>query len=65
MTMSPFKAPKMVTEPVGIVKLGLNFLSMILAWLTKKVDSCAKEMERAIVVAHIGKILRKLLNSST
>lgn len=58
-------ALKTVTEPAGIVKLGVSFLSMMLAWLVKKVASWVKEMDRAIVDAHIGRILIRDLNSST
>lgn len=58
-------ALKTGTEPAGIVKLGPSFRSMMVAWLIKKVESWANEMERAIVDAHTGSILTKDLNSST
>lgn len=58
-------ALKMGTEPAGMVNLGPSFRSMMVAWLMKKVDSWANEMERAIVDAHTGRILMKDLNSST
>lgn len=58
-------ALKTVTEPAGIVKLEESFLSMMLAWLVKKVASWVKEMDRAIVDDHIGRILIRDLNSST
>lgn len=38
---------------------------MMLAWLMKKVESWAYEMERAMVDAHTGRTLMKDLNSST
>ena len=56
---------KMGIEPAGIVKLEPSFRSMMFAWLMKKVESWAKEMESAIVDAHTGRILAKDLNSST
>ena len=59
-------ALKTGTEPAGILKLPPpRRRSMIVAWLMKKVESCAKEMESAIVDAHIGRTLMKHLNSST
>ncbi|XWS14518.1 hypothetical protein CRYUN_Cryun35bG0016700 [Craigia yunnanensis] len=58
-------ALKTGTEPAGIVKLGQSFRSMMVAWLIKKVESWANEMERAIVDAHTGRILMKDLNSCT
>lgn len=39
--------------------------SMIVDWLMKKVESCANDMERAMVDAQTGRILIKDLNSST
>lgn len=58
-------ALKTETEPAGISKLGPSFLSNMRAWLTKKVESWAKEMESAIVDAHTGRTLMKHFNSST
>lgn len=58
-------AEKTGTEPDGITKFGPSFRSMVAAWLRKKVEIWAKEMERAMVVAHTGKTLMKHLNSST
>lgn len=58
-------APKIGTEPEGICKFGPRLRSMMEAWLTKKVENCAKEMERATVEAHTGRILMKNLSSST
>ena len=48
-----------------MTKSGPSFLSMMWAWLMKKVESWANEMERAMVEAHTGRILTKDLNSST
>lgn len=63
--MMALMAEKTGTEPEGITKLEPSLRSMIEAWLRKNVESCAKEMERAIVDAHMGNTLRKHLNSST
>lgn len=59
-------ALKIGTEPVGMTKLVPGSLrSMTMDWLIKKVESCANEMERAMVDAQTGRILMKDLNSST
>lgn len=58
-------APNTGTDPAGISNFGLSFLSMIVAWLMKKVENCENEIESAIVVAHIGTTLTNDLNSST
>ena len=63
--MRALTAEKTGTEPDGMTKLDPSFLSIRFAWLIKKVESCAKEIERAMVVAQIGKTLMKHLNSST
>lgn len=58
-------AAKTATEPAGITKWGPSLRSMAVAWLMKKVESWAKEMDRAMVDAHTGRTLMKHLNSST
>ena len=58
-------AEKTGTEPGGMVKRGPSLRSMIEAWVMKKVDICAKEMEREMVVAQMGRTRMKHLNSST
>ncbi len=63
--MTALMALKTLTEPTGIVKLEESFRSMMEAWLMKKVASWAKEMDRVIVDAHMGRTLIRDLNSST
>ena len=58
-------ALKTGTEPGGMRKEGPSLRSMRMAWEMKKVESWAKEMERAMVEAHTGSTRRKDLNSST
>ena len=52
-------------EPGGMRKEWPRLRSMRMAWEMKKVESWAKEMERAMVEAHTGSTRRKDLNSST
>lgn len=63
--MMALMAEKTGTEPEGMTKLEPSLRSMTAAWLRKNVESCAKEMERAIVEAQMGNTLMKHLNSST
>lgn len=63
--MRALMAEKTGMDPDGMVKWEVSLRSMIAAWLRKKVESCAKEMESAIVVAHMGRIRMKDLSSST
>lgn len=63
--MRALTALKTGTEPAGMLKLVPRLRSMMVAWLMKKVDNCANEIDRAMVDAHTGRILIKHLNSST
>lgn len=63
--MRALAALKTGTEPAGMTKLEPSRRSVMVAWLMKKVESWANEMERAMVDAHTGRTLMKDLNSST
>jgi hypothetical protein len=63
--MRALTALKTGTEPAGMTKLEPRVRSVKLAWLMKKVESWANEIERAMVDAHTGRTLMKDLNSST
>ena len=52
-------ALKTGVDPGGISKWDPSFRSMVLAWPMKKVESCEKEMARAIVDAQMGRTRTK------